>query len=315
MREERDQFQEDLPVLIKDVGQDRLRQGSVGAGGVPIPPGSVRHPDLLAVTPDQHHAEVHVLSGGDHTGQISDFQHGSRSTALAHHHINLADVFPNQHHNQFHAAAHAQAGGDDLMDATNPVTQVFGDVPSPGVSTHASHRDHRHGMPANPNPGIASLTAEIDVINTLVETQLIGLPIPANRLVVGSTFLMILHGVLTKDTIPTLTFRVRIGTTTLTGNIACQVVHTPASGNNGVVIEALVTIRSVGVAGTVIGEIVVREILAGGALTGASSTSVNLVPVAIDTTATNQIEVTAQWSAADPSDSLKIVVASIVLQH
>jgi len=51
------------------------------------------------------------------------------------------------------AAAAAQAASwpaTTAFDATAPVTQAFGDSAAAGSATHAAHRDHTHGMPANP---------------------------------------------------------------------------------------------------------------------------------------------------------------------
>jgi Collagen triple helix repeat (20 copies) len=48
------------------------------------------------------------------------------------------------------------------FDATAPTTQAFGDSPAAGSATHAAHRDHTHGMPANPvsygTPGSSAVT-------------------------------------------------------------------------------------------------------------------------------------------------------------
>jgi hypothetical protein len=41
------------------------------------------------------------------------------------------------------------------FDATNPVTQAFGDAPDPGNVATAARRNHKHGMPANPTTGLA----------------------------------------------------------------------------------------------------------------------------------------------------------------
>ena len=53
------------------------------------------------------------------------------------------------------------------LDATNPVTQAFSDAASPGTSLVFSHRDHKHGMPANPGISFAAhaqITAASDTI-------------------------------------------------------------------------------------------------------------------------------------------------------
>lgn len=65
--------------------------------GAPTP--QVSHGDLLDVTEDQHHARSHALdSPDDHTGEISDAQHGVRATAGAHAHGDLSAIGEDDHH-------------------------------------------------------------------------------------------------------------------------------------------------------------------------------------------------------------------------
>lgn len=65
-----------------------------------------------------HHAQVHAIDGGAHTGDITDAQHGPRTVANAHRHADLASVGVNDHHNRDHAATHSTAGADP-MDVVN----------------------------------------------------------------------------------------------------------------------------------------------------------------------------------------------------
>jgi len=64
------------------------------------------HGELTGVTADQHHAQVHTLSGSDHTGPINDTQHGSRGSGLH------ADS-----HAQLHNTSHQDGGGDEISVA------------------------------------------------------------------------------------------------------------------------------------------------------------------------------------------------------
>jgi hypothetical protein len=78
-------------------------------------------------------------------------------------------------------------------DATNPVTQAFGDSPSPGTATVMPRRDHRHGMPANPvtdNIKTVSITFIIDGGGAAITTGSKGyLEIPFNCTITGWTIL------------------------------------------------------------------------------------------------------------------------------
>lgn len=48
-----------------------------------------------------------------------------------------------------------------LFDATNPVSQNYGDSASPGTATVAAHRDHTHGMPASAGASFATPTVAL----------------------------------------------------------------------------------------------------------------------------------------------------------
>jgi hypothetical protein len=61
-------------------------------------PTKVSHTNLLNVLPDQHHSRLHSLDSIlDHSGTITDAQHGIRTLANAHSHSDLSNVLPDQH--------------------------------------------------------------------------------------------------------------------------------------------------------------------------------------------------------------------------
>lgn len=52
----------------------------------------IHHDALIGITPDQHHAQVHILPGTDHIGELSDMQHGSRTKSDAHRNQDITDA-------------------------------------------------------------------------------------------------------------------------------------------------------------------------------------------------------------------------------
>jgi hypothetical protein len=63
----------------------------------------LEHADLFAIGIDDHHARDHALSGANHSGSISDAQHGARGPIVgAHGHDDLDTVTADQHHAQVH---------------------------------------------------------------------------------------------------------------------------------------------------------------------------------------------------------------------
>ena len=69
------------------------------------------HGSLTGVTPNQHHDRQHALdSAADHTGTITDAQHGVRTLANAHAHASLSGIGANDHHAAFTAADHTAIG-------------------------------------------------------------------------------------------------------------------------------------------------------------------------------------------------------------
>jgi len=67
---------------------------------------NTQHGDKTTI-PNAHHNRQHALSSAsDHTGEITDAQHGVRTLANAHAHSALSGIGANDHHNKVHALAH-----------------------------------------------------------------------------------------------------------------------------------------------------------------------------------------------------------------
>jgi hypothetical protein len=93
-----------------------------GGGGVALPLSHDDPAQISGVSPDDHHPEVHAVDGADHTGTISDAQHGARGPIVgAHGHDDLDTVTADQHHAQIHAIDSANHTGV-LVDAQIPAS-------------------------------------------------------------------------------------------------------------------------------------------------------------------------------------------------
>lgn len=140
---------------------------------------------------------------------------------------------------------------------------------------------------------LASIVAATGAIaNT--ETVVTSATIPANLMKAGTTFRIVASGVGTASTSTAgSTWRIRIGTTTLTGNIAASLTGTSASGSNiPFSVTALVTVRTAGASGSALGSIVYNSNAATGNLNTTIAVGQVTATVAVDTTAQKLVELT-----------------------
>lgn len=158
----------------------------------------------------------------------------------------------------------------------NPITAKFDAVDQPIVATGAT---------------------AVSIANT--ETRAIGRTIYANGLRVGTVVRFAIMGLLTNTTTASSTvIRLRIGPTTLTGAIIQSftiALGTTARTNQPFVIDAMLTILSVGAAGTAQG-VITLQVNTATALAAPSTTI--LVAVVINTTVANEVEATIISGAA-----------------
>lgn len=122
------------PVAIEDLPTATLTAARYprtdGVGGIAI--AQVAHTELGSVTADQHHAQAHAVSGADHSGAISDAQHGARGPIVgAHGHDDLDTVTADQHHLENHD--HDGAPTQTLLAANTHGT------PSPNTHHNQAH--------------------------------------------------------------------------------------------------------------------------------------------------------------------------------
>jgi hypothetical protein len=162
------------------------------------------------------------------------------------------------------------------------------------TSSTAAAGDHTHAGGA---PGVASRTASVAIANT--ETQVIGYTVPAGSAIAGTTYRLFCAGVFTSGATSGVVsvVRVRIGATTLTGAIPTSI--SPGAGINQAAapftFEALVTFRTVGAGGTIIGTITFLSLNVDQTLNafgGGIGQAVATATVAVDTTAARILELT-----------------------
>lgn len=149
-----------------------------------------------------------------------------------------------------------------------------------------------------PINGLASIISASGGINT-TETQVVGYTASANEMAAGTTFHVHASGVCTSTVANVTTFRIRVGSVTLTGNIPASLAITAAASGAAIPfwLDAIITVRSNGVNGTVIGSIM----LINHGVTGVSATTprvgVSTATVVVDTTAQKIVELTSVAAA------------------
>lgn len=161
--------------------------------------------------------------------------------------------------------------------------------------------------------GIARRVSAVGIANT--ETLVLNSSIVADLMVAGSTFRVTAFGRLTSGaTGGSSIFRLRIGTTTLTGNIPTSL--TIVNANN--VTDApfwllgMATVRTAGGGGTIIGEMQVWGGLTVVPFTIAGDVTATSATVALDTTAVKLVELTYISGNAGTTATFEVVSIEFV---
>lgn len=169
-------------------------------------------------------------------------------------------------------------------------------------------------LPAEATIGLGSLSAAVTGITT---TETVGkeILIPAGTLVVGSVYEFVAYGTLTTGGAGVLcTFRFRIGTTTLGGTAIISSQPTANAGMTNAEFEyrGLVTVRSVGATGTVVGGLTMA-----GSNTGPFGSQAKVDhgtgTTTVDTTAANYLGFTAQTAAGTCTIAIRQAVWKCVM--
>lgn len=132
------------------------------------------------------------------------------------------------------------------------------------------------------------------------EVQVVGYTAPANEMVAGTSYRLTAAGVCTSTVANTPVIRVRVGTTTLTGNIAGTLSLTAAASGAAIpfFIDAILTVRTAGASGTCIASIVVQNHGVTGLSNATPRVGQPVATVVVDTTAQKIIELTAIGGAS-----------------
>lgn len=157
-----------------------------------------------------------------------------------------------------------------------------------------------------PDPTLFIQTANATVSNTVSETTLVGTGVgsatlPANFFTVGKTLRLTMRGINSTATpAGTLTFRIKLGATTIISSAA----ETLTNGltDMGWDIQADITCRTTGSSGTVRGQGKVFE--ATGTGTSAHWMLASTSDTTINTTVSNAVDITVEYSTADASNSI-----------
>lgn len=204
--------------------------------------------------------------------------------------------------------------GTATFDSTIPAGTTPLALGTVGTAVTAPHRDHTHQSPG----GIASIVAATAGITT-TQTQVVGATIPAALLQAGTVLRFRVFGFITSTVDNIVTLRVRLGPTTLTGNIpASLAAHCGNSGTvtaAGFVAELLLTVRTAGGSGTCYASGFVISAATGAAVTQAFANSTDIfVPasVAVDTTVANVAEFTVLTAAATTTVTCQTCSVEIV---
>lgn len=168
-------------------------------------------------------------------------------------------------------------------------------------------------LPAEATVGLGSLSATTGGITT-TETQVKGITIPANTLVVGSVYRIEAWATMTSTAANVVTMRMRLGPTTLTGTVVDSInpTATTTASTDSFKVEALLTVRSVGATGTVTGGV---SMFGGASQPFAVATRIDQLSstVTIDTTVANILEFTAQTAAGTTTVTFRQAVITCLM--
>lgn len=162
-------------------------------------------------------------------------------------------------------------------------------------------------LPAEATIGLKSQTS-FGAATTTTEKSIVNAPVPPGTLVPGSVYRITITGVVTSSAANVVTFRIRVGTGTTSGNIAASInpTATTTASADPFSITGLLTVRSSGGSGTVFGAL---SMVGGAAQPFAVATrqgsgdpaSTSTSTITVDTTVSNYVSFTAVTAAATTS--------------
>lgn len=148
--------------------------------------------------------------------------------------------------------------------------------------------------------------SNVTVTNTVTETSLLTnkITIPANYFAVGNGIDIDLRGFHSTSGNPNVTVKIKLGSTII---LNTGVVSSGNGTDFGLEIEAMLTCRSIGVSGTISGQGQYIELMTSPNL----FSMVNTSPITLDTTISQDLDVTVQWGVASASDSMTLTDGTI----
>lgn len=191
-------------------------------------------------------------------------------------------------------------------------------IPANGSLTYQSGglaiRDVNGNLPTASVLCGSSVAASAAIVNA--EAQVVACTMPANTMAAGTTFRITAAGQITTAGSPgNDVFTVRIGTTTLTGNIAATVTAAAVASitSQPFFVEFLVTVRTAGASGTVVGQGIVNSThVTTGAFTSLNIVGITTSSVAVDTTAQKVVELSVVTGAATSSITFQNAAIQVV---
>lgn len=156
-------------------------------------------------------------------------------------------------------------------------------------------------------PVIAVQTADATIANTVTETTLFGtvvgtLTLPANFLIAGRTIRITMRGHVSTTGTPNLTIRSKFGSTEL---VTTTAFNAGTLSNIGWTWTCDITCRSTGASGTVVASATFAW------NNGSQRNAVKTTTTTIDTTATQAVNVTAEWGTASASNTITAQLAQV----
>lgn len=279
------------------------------------------HASLTGITTDQHHAQIH--GAGAHSGAIGNADQIGAGT-VNNTEFGYLDGVTSALQTQLNGKSPTITGAASTVvtenlasscvvvsDAGGKITCVIAVSDTEvgylnGVTSAIQDQlnARSRGLASRTTPNTIASSEEVVVLNTTI---------PSNSMVAGTCFRITASGVATVTTLcPTMAWRLRIGPTTLTGNILASVIIAPTESNNKPwTVDLLVTLRTAGAAGTIIGNgflwnelsTTLPEYIRGTATTAA---------VAVDTTVDNLLELTFQFS--DFEAGINLVAHNVLIE-
>ena len=249
----------------------------------------------LPATGSTGSVNIFVSADGTIAGEVgvTTFGHSTGTTQIRGNYIKVIDG-PLRYESR--AAPSSPTAGDTWYDSTQKTLAAY-----------------TEGLTLFNNGYLFVQTASATVANTTTQTTVTSTgkgtrTLPANFMVAGRSFHLHARGYLSTDAVPgTLRIRVKLGSTVIADTTA----KTPGGGltNQGLEVDVEWTCRTTGASGTVMAQ--GNSHYHTGTVGSEEFDMVNTAATTIDTTVSQTIDVTVEWSTASANNSLTITNLTI----